>query len=92
MRMVKVLSDGAKFTPVYDKCPKCGCDLKEWTDPFVNKVYTDQAKNRASETECSLKSSPKKSLARNFFNNCVSWMIFPFAAAKKYAAKRNQKR
>lgn len=27
-RKMIALPDGMKFTPVYSKCPKCGCDLK----------------------------------------------------------------
>lgn len=28
-RKMMNLPDGMKFTPVYSKCPKCGCDLKK---------------------------------------------------------------
>ncbi|EAA9183852.1 hypothetical protein BSL44_09060 [Salmonella enterica subsp. enterica serovar Alachua] len=86
------LPDGMKFTPVYSECPKCGCDLHKWQDSFVDQKSTNQTKNSTSEAEGALKPSSKKSLAHSLFDDCVARMVFPFTAAKKYAAKRNQKR
>lgn len=91
-RKTITLPHGIKFSPVYSKCPKCGCDLEKWHDSFVDQVCANQAKNRTGDTECALEASAKKSLAHSLFNNCVSWMVFPFTTAKKYAAKRNKKR
>lgn len=91
-RKMVTLPDGVTFTPVYSKCPKCGCDLQKWHDSFVDQVSTDQTKNGSGDVEGALKASTKKSLAHSLLNDCVAWMIFPFTAAKKYATKRNKKR
>ncbi|KVK15812.1 hypothetical protein AWS18_04965 [Enterobacter hormaechei subsp. oharae] len=91
-RKIVTLPDGMKFKPVFSKCPKCGCDLQKWHDALVHQIGTKQAKNGACNAEGALKASTKKSLAHGFLNDCVAWMIFPFAAAKKYATKRDQKR
>lgn len=91
-RKIVNLPEGMMFTPVYSKCPKCGCDLQKWHDSFVDQIGTKQAKNGASDAESALKASAKKSLAHSFLDNCVARMVFPFTAAKKYATKRNQKR
>ncbi len=91
-RKMIALPDGMKFTPVYSKCPVCGCDLQKWHDSFVEQVSTYQTKNCSGNTECTFETSPKKLLAHNIFYNCVAWVILPFSAAKKYAAERNQKR
>lgn len=91
-RKMIALPDGMKFTPVYSKCPKCGCDLHKWHDSFVDQISTKQTKNSTSAAEGALKPSAKKSLAHSLFDDCVAWMVFPFTAAKKYAAKRSKKR
>jgi len=57
------LPEGMKFSPVYSKCPKCGCDLEKWHDSSVEQVSANQAKNRTGDTECALETSAKKSLA-----------------------------
>lgn len=86
------LPEGVTFTPVYSKCPKCGCDLQKWHDSFVDQVSTDQTKNCTGDAKGALEAMTHKSLAHNFFDDCVAWMIFPLTAAKKYTTKRNQKR
>lgn len=84
------LPDGMKFTPTYEHCPKCGYDLNQMPDTLVDKVDANKAENSSSDTEASLKTSTKESLAPHFFNKCVAWMVLPFATAKKYATKRNK--
>lgn len=91
-RKMIVLPPGMKFTPVYSKCPKCGCDLQKWHDSFIDQVSTNQTKHRSSDTKRAFEAMPHKSLPHSLFDNCVAWMVFPFSAAKKHTTKRNQKR
>lgn len=89
-RKMVALPDGMKYAPVYKECPKCGCDLEKWHDSFVDQVSANQTKNGTSNAKRPFETMPHKSLAHSLFDNCVAWVVFPFTAAKKYAAKRNQ--
>ncbi|MGO3449544.1 hypothetical protein [Escherichia coli] len=83
---------GVTIKPLYDECPKCGFDLKQMPEPLVNQIKADDAKNSTGKAKASFKSGSKETLTPNLLNLCIAWMVLPFATAKKYAAKRNQKR
>lgn len=89
-RMMAVLPDAMVFKPLHDKCPRCGFDLNEAPDSFVDQVKAKQAKNGSGQVESSFKARAKKLLPHCIFNNRVARMIFPFAKAEKNTAERNK--
>ena len=91
-RKMTTLPKGMKFTPVYTKCPKCGCDLNQIPEAFINQIKANEAKDSSGKAKASPKACTKETLAPNLLNLCIAWMILPFTTTKKYSAKRSQKR
>lgn len=89
-RSVTTLPDAMVFKPLHEKCPRCGFDLNEAPDTFVDEVKAKQAKNGSGQVKSSFKTRAEKFLTHCVFNNRVTRMIFPFAKTEKNATKRDE--
>ncbi|HDS5421136.1 hypothetical protein [Citrobacter freundii] len=92
VKMIR-LPAGMTAKPLYDKCPKCGCDLEKFYESENNQANTKNIKEQSDKRRfpAFIGDRMSRNSVPGWLNNFVHWMIHPLCDAKDYTSETDDK-
>lgn len=89
-----ILPPGMTVKPLYDKCPRCGCDLQEFYKTEEDKAKSDHIKQDANWTGVPgvINMLHRRRVKGSRLYRLVHWMIHPFAYSPYNTPKADHER
>lgn len=92
-KKVKFFPAGWSFKPLYDTCPKCGCDLNKFIESSQYHASPDDVENYSDRAGSPgvVDQFDSRHVCGSWVSRFVKWMVNPLTNTKNDAAKGDYK-